>query len=101
MPRTSHCIANRYKYQGNFMSTIVESSAVRVADFDDMSQDWQISLNVMNTNISGTGDKGKIFNKLLEGLQSAINLLARGEGFKDTQDRLEIQSSLFRFIIKK
>lgn len=101
MPRTSHNIANRYKYQGHFMSTMVESSALRLADFDDMSQDWQISLNVMNSNITGTSEKGKMFNKLLEGLQSAMALLPRGEGVKDALERLEIQSSLFRFLIKK
>ena len=99
MPRTSHNIENRYKYQGNFMSKMVESSALRVADFDEMSQDWQISLNLMSANISGTGEKGKIFNKLLEGFQNAMALLSRGESLKDALDG--IQSSLFRFVIKK
>jgi len=101
MPRTSHNINNRYKYQGIFMSAIVESSAVRVADFDDMHPDWQASLILMNSSISGTGLQGKFLNKLLTGIQSAMPLIVANESHKDCQDRLEIQSSLFRFLMKK
>ena len=98
MPRCSHNIANRYKYQNQLMSTLVLTNVNRVCDFSELHRDLQESVHKLFHAIKGTGAHGTNFNELLTQLKNGARLIT-GESWKELEKRLA--SSLLKFCVKK